>query len=255
MYGIVYVTLNLVNGKKYIGQHKCKTENDSYIGTGKTLKKAIAKYGRDNFKRYTLYRAESPEELDKMEIAFISSFRATERDDYYNIAEGGAVNRTMKGKNNPSYGKRGPKSIHYGRKRSEETKKRMSIAQKGHPSNTTEEMKIKISKTMKEKGIKPTPLAYERLKGKKGYAHAGRPHKHVLCIELNYVYESQSEIERQLGIPQANIHKVLNGQRPRAGGYRFAYTESEVGPYDSKTGCNNQLGGNGRAINVLQNAS
>lgn len=239
MYGIVYVTVNKINGKKYIGQHKCNTENDSYIGTGKTLKKAIEKYGKDNFVRHTLYRGDTREDLNRMEIAFISAFRATERDDYYNIAEGGATNRILKGKNNPFYGKVGPLAPAYGIKRSEETKKRMSLAQKGHPSNTTEEMKKKISKTMKEKGIKPCPLAYERLKGKKGYAHAGRPHKHVLCVELGIVYESQSEAGRQLGIPQANIYKVLNNKRPRAGGYSFEYTESEVGPYDSKTGRNN----------------
>lgn len=239
MYGIVYVTVNKINGKKYIGQHKCKTENDSYIGSGKTIKRAIEKYGCENFERHTLYKGESPEELDKMEIAFISAFRATEREDYYNIAEGGLTSRTMKGENNPFYGKRGPLSLHYGRKRSAETKERMSKAQKGHPSNTTEEMKKKISKTMKDRGIKPCTLAYTKLKGKKGCIHAGRPHKHVLCVELGIVYESQSEVERKLNIPQANIHKVLNGQRPRAGGYSFVYTESEVGPYDSKRWSNN----------------
>lgn len=177
-----------------------------------------------------------------MEIYFISAYKATERDDFYNISEGGLTNRAMKGINNPLYGKKGLLSPNYGRKRSEQTKQRMSKAQKGHPSNTTEEMKIKISNTMKQKHIKPTPQAYAKLKGKKGYAHTGRPHKHVLCVELGMVYESQSEIERVLGIPQANIHKVLKRERPRAGGYSFAYTESEVGPYvDSKNGGNHKL--------------
>lgn len=255
MYGIIYLTVNKVNGKKYIGQHKCKTENDSYIGTGKTLKKAIEKYGRENFERHTLYKADSPEELDNMEIAFIKVFRATERNDFYNIAEGGAVNRTLKGKNNPFYGCKGPKHPCYGRKHTAEELRKMSESQKGRPWIMKDETKKKISKTMKEKNIKPQPTAYAKLKGKKGYAHAGRPHKHVLCVELGIVYESQSEIERQLGIPQANIHKVLTGERLHAGGYSFVYTESEVGAYDTKAGRNNELVVDGRTSNVLQNAS
>ena len=131
MYGIVYVTVNKINKKKYIGQHKCSTEKDGYLGTGKTLKKAIKKYGKNNFTRKTLYRAESPEELDKMEIAFISAFRATERNDYYNIAEGGATNRTMRGANNPFYGVTGPAHPCYGRKHTKNELRRMSESQKG----------------------------------------------------------------------------------------------------------------------------
>lgn len=239
MYGIIYVTVNKINGKKYIGQHKCNTENNSYIGTGKALKKAIEKYGKENFIRYTLYKAESPEELDKMEIAFISAFRATQRDDYYNIAEGGAVNRTLCGKNNPYYGKTGSAHPCYGRKHTPEELRKMSESQKGRSWFMPEETKKKISEIMKKNNRKPCDLAYARLKGKKGCIHAGRPHKHVLCVELGIVYESQGEASRQLKIPQPNIQKVLSGQRPRAGGYNFEYTESEVGPYDNKTGCNN----------------
>lgn len=239
MIGIVYLTVNQVNGKKYIGQHRCKTEKDSYLGSGKTLKKAIEKYGKENFKRITLYKAETEKELDEKEIAFISAFRATERDDYYNICEGGFTGRIMKGKNNPFFGKFGPSNPNFGKKRSEEVKRRMSEAQKGHLSNTTEEVRQKISETMKAQGIKPCALAYSRLKGKKGSINAGRPHKHVLCVELGIVFESQSEIERQLNIPQANVWKVLNKQREKAGGYHFVYTESEVTPYDTKNWSNN----------------
>lgn len=34
MYGIIYKTTNLVNGKIYIGQHRCDTDEfDGYLGT------------------------------------------------------------------------------------------------------------------------------------------------------------------------------------------------------------------------------
>lgn len=46
----VYLTTNLVNNKKYIGQHYGEV-TDSYIGSGSILKKAIEKYGKNNFKK------------------------------------------------------------------------------------------------------------------------------------------------------------------------------------------------------------
>lgn len=46
----------------------------------------------------------------------------------------------------------------------------------------------------------------------------------VLCYDKEgrlTVYESQSEAARQLNIPQANIWKVIKGERKTAGGYIF----------------------------------
>ena len=44
MKAFVYVTTNLINGKKYLGKHNGKS--NSYLGSGKALKKAIKKYGK-----------------------------------------------------------------------------------------------------------------------------------------------------------------------------------------------------------------
>ena len=46
---IVYKTTNLINGKIYVGKYEGNREN--YLGSGYILKKAIKKYGRENFKR------------------------------------------------------------------------------------------------------------------------------------------------------------------------------------------------------------
>jgi hypothetical protein len=51
---IVYKTTNLINGKYYIGKHATDNINDSYLGSGKALKRAIKKYGKENFKREIL---------------------------------------------------------------------------------------------------------------------------------------------------------------------------------------------------------
>jgi hypothetical protein len=47
----VYKTVNLVNGKYYIGVHKTDNPYDDYLGSGKLIKAAITKYGVDSFKK------------------------------------------------------------------------------------------------------------------------------------------------------------------------------------------------------------
>ena len=40
----IYLIVNKVNGKTYIGQHKYKKLNDSYMGSGKLIRRAQKKY-------------------------------------------------------------------------------------------------------------------------------------------------------------------------------------------------------------------
>ena len=39
MFGYIYETTNLIDGKKYIGKHKSKTFDRNYYGSGTSLKK------------------------------------------------------------------------------------------------------------------------------------------------------------------------------------------------------------------------
>ena len=45
MFGYVYLTENLINGKCYIGRHSSPTFDKKYKGSGVAIKKAIKKYG------------------------------------------------------------------------------------------------------------------------------------------------------------------------------------------------------------------
>lgn len=45
MYGYIYLTTNLINGKKYIGKHKSLTFDDSYFGSGKNSSTSYIKRG------------------------------------------------------------------------------------------------------------------------------------------------------------------------------------------------------------------
>ena len=90
--GIIYKTTNLINGKFYIG--KDQNNNSDYIGSGILLKKAIKKYGRENFVKEVLEEC-LIEELSDKEIYWINKLNAIQNG--YNIAEGGAGGNTRKG--------------------------------------------------------------------------------------------------------------------------------------------------------------
>ena len=58
-YGFVYMTTNLINGKRYIGQRKYYEGNDEYLGSGNLIRAAVQKYGKDNFSRVILAQCET----------------------------------------------------------------------------------------------------------------------------------------------------------------------------------------------------
>lgn len=101
----LYITTNMVNGKRYIGKRKFSNGWENYLGSGKRLKEAIKAYGRDNFVREIICFGYTDEELCRLEMELIRFFNANFSRDYYNIHEGG----TMKGKP-------GKESYWYGKK-------------------------------------------------------------------------------------------------------------------------------------------
>lgn len=86
--GKIYITINKINGKLYVGQ--TKTSKSSYIGGGVALKKGINRYGRNNFYKFILAdNIGSEEELNILEIYYIKLFDTTNPEKGYNISPGG----------------------------------------------------------------------------------------------------------------------------------------------------------------------
>lgn len=86
----IYKTTNLLNGKIYVGKSKFHiNENKNYYGSGIILKKAIQKYGKENFKKEIIDVAISISELNKKEIYWIKKLDAKNKKIGYNIANGG----------------------------------------------------------------------------------------------------------------------------------------------------------------------
>ena len=85
---IIYKTTNLVNNKIYIGKHKSTDINDDYLGSGKLLKRAIEKYGKEHFKKEILFECKTEQEANDLEAEIVDEEFIT-RLDTYNIMIGG----------------------------------------------------------------------------------------------------------------------------------------------------------------------
>jgi len=155
---IIYKTINLINGRFYVGQDL--NNNPNYIGSGKILKQAINKYGKDNFKKEILEICYSKEHLNEREIYWIDKLNARERNIGYNISSGGVYGDTISTHPNREEIKKKISKSNKGKKRSLETRKKLSKSLMGHI--VTEETKLKMSKTRKEKNYKPSKKNIEK---------------------------------------------------------------------------------------------
>lgn len=134
----IYITTNKVNGKRYLGQRKTpkdKTpQNDTYLGSGTLLLKAIKKYGKENFSKEVIHVCKNQKEADFLEIKEIQQREILEnKDKWYNRDAGG------------QYG------------RSEKHSQLTSVAMKDFYSNDEKYTvaMIKINRIKHEKGLKP----------------------------------------------------------------------------------------------------
>lgn len=83
-YYTIYKTTNILNGKYYIGMHRTNELEDGYIGSGKTLKKAIEKYGIENFTKEILHVFDNEQDMKDKEKELVIISEET-----YNLCEGG----------------------------------------------------------------------------------------------------------------------------------------------------------------------
>jgi len=190
---VIYKTTNLINGKIYIGQDT--RNNPNYFGSGKIIKKAINKYGKENFKKEILVTCSSIDELNKLEKHWIETLNSNNPDIGYNVSFGGqsgwmlglrhsdktkkefSLNRKGKliGAKNGMYGKKhneeskkkmskpqfGEDNGMYGKKHSDETKKKMSEKLTGEKNSFygkkhSDETKKKMSEMAKKRSGSPT---------------------------------------------------------------------------------------------------
>ena len=167
MHHLLYKTTNLVNGKYYYGIHSTENINDSYLGSGTLIVKAIKKHGKENFKREILNVFESRDE------ALIAEHAIVDPDDEnsYNVDVGGngvgdVDFRSEKVKHNISAGRMGMKF---------EKEHCKNISKATIKVMKNQEVRDKISKSLVEhfKASPPSKeLVRRRQETRAGYRHS-----------------------------------------------------------------------------------
>lgn len=131
-YYTIYKIVNLINEKYYIGKHETYDFNDDYMGSGLSIKRAIKKYGKDNFKKEILFVYDNIKEMNDKEKEILTiDFIKENRQQIYNIQVGGTGGDNITNHpNRDEINKKRGNSLR-GKKRSEETKRKMSLSMKG----------------------------------------------------------------------------------------------------------------------------
>ena len=231
----VYVIVNKKNLKLYFGSHSWEGEgaDPNYYGSGKIIKQAVKKYGKENFIIQPIKFYNNVEECRNAEEELLTKYDVANNPYCYNIKNGaiGWTSEDMKGKNNPMYGKhlseehrknisqahKGENHPMYGKHHTAKTRNKMSQSKKGekHPmynKHHTEETRNKISQSKKNV---MTP---------------------IVAIDKNgkvKIFESQHECSQVLGVNSGNINNCLKGIRKQTKGYTFKYIEElESGIYE-----------------------
>jgi len=87
-YYIIYKIINLINGKFYVGKHITNKLNDSYMGSGLHIHRAINKYGIDSFRKEILFSFNTEKEMNDKEKEIVN-IKFVKRRDTYNTICGG----------------------------------------------------------------------------------------------------------------------------------------------------------------------
>ena len=197
------------NNKVYVGmtcqEPKKRWQNGKAYKENRHLYNAINKYGWGNIEHKILFDNLEKEEAELKEIDLISKYKANDSQYGYNIEYGGCHNG----------------------KTSEQTKRKISMAnkgkrnspqtefKKGHKTIFTKDMREKISR--KNKG-RHASIRTEFKKGHKSFSA-----KKVLCIETNTVYNTIKEAGEDTSTMACHISEVCKNKRKSAGGLHWKY--------------------------------
>ena len=217
----LYMHINKINDKKYIGITKQIPEN-RWGKNGINYKEsphlyyAILKHGWDNFDHEILADKMTKKDACLLEKYYISHYKTQNPDYGYNVVEGGtAPSLPIETREKIAKKLIGNKNC-LGRVTSEETKKKISDAQKGR----------KFSEEHMQNLRKPKRISYPCSDEKRQHIiEAKKDKKSIICIETDTVYPSIHECARQMNLSATTICAVLNGRCKSTGGFHFKYND------------------------------
>lgn len=109
-YYFTYKITNLINNKYYLGIHMTNNLNDGYLGSGVAIRKAIKKYGKQNFKKDILEYYSCYKDLAIAETKLITETVVNDPLSY-NLTLGGIGGPAFKGKHHSKETKQKLKEI------------------------------------------------------------------------------------------------------------------------------------------------
>ncbi len=231
--GVIYCTTNLINGKKYIGLDS--NNNPEYLGSGTYFKRAIKKYGKENFKKQILENCSTWDLLLESEIYWIDYFGAVKSDLFYNICFGGECGFDI--------------NFHPDKKNIiEKTKKSLRLHHINNPQ-VAEEAKKKRKQTIlnnpdiilkaaekRKKTLKDDPTIKQRISEKRKIREAENPnlyiglYKPILCYNLKgeFTEKFNSATEAREKTKCLSIIACCKGKVKRSKQFMFRYFEGEI---------------------------
>lgn len=226
-YNCIYLYVNNINGKKYVGQtvnlsdrykqHKYDSFNPKREDYTRPLHNAIRKYGLDSFNVYILkHNLKNQDELNYWECKYISEYDTLVINNKgYNISEGGSNGNPLRGKT---------------REELDEIYKKRSLAMLGennpfYGKTHTQESIDKIRQA--NIGLKRQPVTEETRKKLASCRGKGKVGQYSLTGELIAIWDYISQASRMTGVTRCNISRCCNGGSKTAGGYIWKYIENE----------------------------
>ena len=231
----VYIHTNKINGKKYVGQTihgdnpKKRWRGGSRYNKQPYFYHAIQKYGWDNFEHEIIASNLTLEEANNFESLLIEKLDLMNPDKGYNLRSGGAHSRLSESTKEKlrQIGLRQPPM-------SGETRKKISDKLKGRKKTPEHIMRVVEA----NKGFRHSEESKKKMsETRKGKQKSGEnPHARgiiQLDNDWNFIkeYPCLLDANRETGISDKNICSVSRGNRPRAGGFRWMYSDEYYSKY------------------------
>ncbi|HPI81720.1 MAG TPA: NUMOD3 domain-containing DNA-binding protein [Candidatus Paceibacterota bacterium] len=170
----IYLISNKINNKSYVGFHSTFDLNDSYMGSGIAIKKAMEKYGEKNFKKEILEYCNRGNWRER-EIYWIEKLDTYNNG--YNLTKGGDG---LLGFSHNEKTKTKLSNLHSGKKLSIDHKQKIGNSLKGNKNlggwnksiKWDEEVKNKISRS--NKGKKHTEDSKRKMRNSKRFLYSDK---------------------------------------------------------------------------------
>ena len=217
----VYIHTCKIDGKRYVGLTRRKPEdrwgNGNNYKNSTHFRRAIEKYGWDNFDHEIYATNLTAEEASELEKELIAKYKTTDDRYGYNLDSGGSYTK------HSEITKDRIRQKIKGIKRSPETIEKMRKNAKGNKYSVGRKHTEESKQKNREAHLGKTHVLTEEGKYNIMMGHKNR--KEVICVELGITYPSIDYAAKQMNGNQGTISGALLGRTKTAYGYHWKYKQ------------------------------